>query len=254
MKFCLNSRVGSQYLKDADQIKVEYRDFKILTQLLEQYPDKEIIFFLTEIPDEEMMKSLRNYSKIFNNLILAFAYFPLNINCEGLRFYTTYPVESFSEAKALVAYGVEYLKIGCPLFFQMDEVKALNIPIRFTPNQSWLSIVPRENGVCGQWMRPEDVIMYDIIPGSVIEFDLCRVPEEEALFRIYKFEHKWGGPLSYLVHNLNNDAKNDYIAKDIASARLNCGHKCMTSSTCRICPNAFKLAKMAEDKKLFDKK
>ena len=255
MKFCLNSRVSSQYLKTADQIKVAYRDFASIPGVIEKYPDTEIIVSLPNPPTDKELEELRNYNKIHQGgLKLAFSFFPLPEHHEGLHFYTSYPVESFSEANALISAGSECIKPSGSIFFQMDRLKKLNTQIRLTPNQPWLSLVPRENGICGQWIRPEDLYLYDSLSDPIVEFDLCRVQEEEALYRIYSEDHKWSGPLSYLVQNLNDNALNRLLEKGIGITRMNCGHKCQDpTGSCRICPNAFKLANMLEAKNAIDK-
>ena len=63
MKFCLNSRVSSQYLKTADQIKVAYRDFASIPGVIEKYPDTEIIVSLPNPPTDKELEELRNYNK-----------------------------------------------------------------------------------------------------------------------------------------------------------------------------------------------
>lgn len=248
MKYCLNSRLSPIYLKEADQIKIAYRDIKTLPDIFKQYPDKEIICNIAEPPSEETLQMLRLYSNLKANIILEFPFFPQYKMREGFRFYTSYPVESLSEARALINQGVEYLKVGNPLFFMMNELKSLNIPVRFTPNRSWLSVVPRENGICGQWIRPEDVYLYDIIPEAVIEFDYCHVSEEEALFRIYKHDQNWPGPLNYLISDLNSNVPNRMILPKVAQTRLNCGQKCMGSSICRVCSHAFQLISLMQER------
>lgn len=250
MKFCLNSRLSPIYLKEAEQIKIAYRDIKSLPRIFEEYPDKEIICNIAEPPTEEILKMLELYTNLKANIILEFPFFPQPHMRKNFRFYTSYPVESLSEARALIDQGVEYLKLGSPLFFMIEKVKSLGIPVRYTPNKSWLSVVPREDGICGQWMRPEDVELYDTIPNSVIEFDQCAISEEEALFRIYKKEKVWPGALNYLVKDLNvNDISNSAILPKVITKRLNCEQKCMGDSICRICPHAFKLIIMTKEKK-----
>lgn len=52
MKFCLSSRNNYEYLKKADEIKVEYRDRKIIPDLYEDFQKANIILLC--IKDEEM--------------------------------------------------------------------------------------------------------------------------------------------------------------------------------------------------------
>lgn len=257
MKFCLGSRVSPQYLKKADQIKVQPRDIKQIYSLLEEYPDKEIVLLVTNPPTEEEVKEF-NRIKILskNKFILAFNFFPSTWHYGDCRWYANYPVESFSEANALIRLRSECIRLGSPLFFQMDRVALLrHTQVRLVPNQAYLSVVPRENGICGQWIRPEDMHLYwDALPDIMVEFDFCQPTEEEALYRIYAEQHNWPGPLSMIVQNLNDNALNRLLEPGIGLTRLSCGHKCQDpTGSCHVCPNAFKLAKMLEEKHAIDK-
>lgn len=257
MKFCLNCRLSPMYLKKADQIKVQPRDKAYIYQLIEDYPDKEIVLVVHELPTMEEIAEWQKLNKLSGNkLILAFNYFPAPEQYGTCRWYTNYPVESFSEANALIAQGSECLRLGSPLAFMMDKVALLDTQIRLVPNQPYLSVVPRDdNGICGQWIRPEDLHWYyDKLPNMMIEFDFCRVSEEEALYRLYAEQHNWPGPLSMIIHNLDDGALNRLLEKGIGLARMNCGHKCQDpTGSCHICPNAFKLANMVLAKHEIDK-
>ena len=257
MKYCLNCRVASQYLKQADQIKVHPRDIKYIYTLFEQYPDKDIILIVNDPPVEEDIAEYRRLNTLGRgHFILCFNFYPTGVEVlEECRWYANYPVESFSEANALIAMGSESLKVSGPLFFQVDRIAQLNTLIRLTPNRSYLSYVPRFDGICGQWIRPEDVSEYDRIPNAIIEFDACPSPEvEEALYRIYAIEHKWAGPLSYLVQDIKNDALNRLMPDGLTNSRLNCRQKCQRpDETCRICPSAFRIANGLDAKRHIDK-
>ncbi len=255
MKFCLNSRLSPQYLKKANQIKVQGRDIKQIYQLIEEYPDKEIVYQVSTLPSSDSVTEFNRISKLTQKkFILAFNFYPSPEHYGECRWYANYPVESFSEANALIASGSECLRLGSPLAFQMDKVALLKAQIRLVPNQPYLSVIPRENGICGQWIRPEDMHWYwDALPDAIVEFDFCHVSEEEALYRVYAEQHNWPGPLSYLVQNLGDDALNRLLEKGIGLARMNCGHKCQDpSGSCRVCPNAFHLANMLETKHSID--
>ena len=53
MKFCLHSRLESEYLQKADEIKVDTRDYKSIPDLFEKYPDKDIILELFHKEDKD---------------------------------------------------------------------------------------------------------------------------------------------------------------------------------------------------------
>lgn len=256
MKFCLDCRLSGQYLKTAHQIKVQPRDKNYIYELLERYEEQEIILVVNDIPDEEMLQEFKKLDKLSGHrVIFAYNFYPRPEWRKGLRWYANYPVESFSEANALITQGSEYIRLGSPLMFMIDKVAQLQVPVRLVPNQPYLSAVPRENGICGQWIRPEDLHLYDErLTDAVTEFDFCRLTEEEALYRVYSDEQRWPGPLSYLVQNLNDNALNRLLEPGIGLTRLNCGHKCQDpTGSCHVCPNSFKLANMLEAKHRIDK-
>ena len=256
MKYCLNCRVAPQYAKQADQIKVLPRDKDYIYTLFDVYPDKDIVHLINNPPTVEEIAEFKCMNLLGKgHFILAFNFFPTDVEwTAGCRWYANYPVESFSEANALIHMGSESLKISGPLFFQVDRVAQLDAQIRLTPNRSYLSYVPRFDGICGQWIRPEDVNEYDRIPNAIIEFDNCQVTEEEALFRIYALEHSWPGPISYLVQDIKDNALNRLMPDGLTNSRLNCRQKCQRpGETCRICPSAFKIANGLEQKHLIDK-
>lgn len=256
MKFCLDCRLSPQYLKKADQIKIQPRDKNYIYNLIEEYPNKELVLVVAETPSLDEVAEWQKLNKLTQgNLILAFTYFPFPEQYGACRWYPTYPVESFSEANALIEQGAEYLRLGSPLAYMIDRVAGLNVKIRLTPNQPYLSVVPRKDGVCGQWIRPEDLKLYDnALDEAIVEFDFCRVSEEEALYRIYAEQHEWPGPMSMIIQSLEIDAMNRLMPKDLGERRLNCGHKCQEpGSICRVCPNAFKLANMLLAKNQIDK-
>lgn len=62
MKVCLNGRVGENYLKKADEIKIRYKDMKVLNDMILDYPDKT---FIIEIPTDDIdWDSICNSNKL----------------------------------------------------------------------------------------------------------------------------------------------------------------------------------------------
>jgi hypothetical protein len=81
------------------------------------------------------------------------------------------------------------------------------------PNVAYYAYIPRDDGVCGGWVRPEDVDYYaDYV--DVFEFEDCDEKKEKALFKIYAEQGKWPGLLNDLITNLNYTAINRMILKD----------------------------------------
>ena len=244
MKYCLHSRVDVEYLKKADEIKVDTRDYKSTPDLFEKYPEKDIILELFHKEDKDW-DELRRWNILSRgHLILCLDNpedFPKAREI-GAKYYLGYPVASFYEANALKVNGVCYIVVGMPLFFQMNDVAKLDIDCRCVPNVAYYDGIIRDDGVCGLWIRPEDLEMYSPMIDA-IEFNYVKIDKEQALFRIYAEQKVWPGELGMLIENFNHLGVNRMISREITIARMNCNQKCQRpGGTCRICHRAMLLA------------
>ena len=243
MKYCLNSRQELQYLQKADEIKVEYRDKDSIPSLIEKYPGKRIILmcYFNEILDWKELNRWNILSR--NNFMLCLASVAYADDCKehGIPFYMGYPVKTYYELRALKELGVSYVRLAEPLFFEMDTVKQFGVPVRMVPNVAYIDGLPREDGVCGTWVRPEDLDLYENYV-EVVEFEDADLKKEQALFRIYAEQKNWPGDLQMIITNLNHDGLNRIIVPDFAEKRLNCGQRCQKASNCKLCYRALTLA------------
>ena len=244
MKFCLHSRLDAEYLQKADEIKVDTRDYKSVPDLFEKYPDKDIILELFHKEDINW-NELRKFGILSRgHLILCLDNpedFPKAREI-GVKYYLGYPVQTMYELNALAANGVCYINIGGPLFFHMNDMLEFETPLRVTPNVAFMDGIIREDGVCGQWIRPEDLDMYSPMIDTV-EFNFVKPEKEQALYRIYAEQKEWPGELGMIIENLNYLGTNRMISKDVTIARMNCRQKCQNvNGTCRICYRALDLA------------
>lgn len=243
MKVCLSSRQAKEYLQKADEIKVDYRDKGSIFDLIEDYPDKTII--LDCLNADIDWKLLERYKTICrNNFIICVG----SVNelrqahTLKIRRYLGYPIVSFWELDAIKQFDVDYIKLDMELFFQMDRVKKIGIPVRAIPNIAYNDNLSHINGINGQWIRPEDL---ESIYGNyiaAIEFDDCDREKEQALYRIYIQNKEWRQPLNLIITNLDADGVNRMIPRDVSEARLNCAQKCIKGGACRLCFRAFNLA------------
>lgn len=246
MKYCLSSRCSETYLNKAHEIKFEWRDRRAIPDYAFKYPDKDIIlqFNYSQIDEVIDWEEINKYNRMCENrLICAVANIQQAVECgyRDIKFYYGFPIDSFYELNAWKDLGVCYVRLGPSLFFSMDRVKAIGIPVRAIPNVAYNDGLPRGNGVCGQWIRPEDIDLYeDYI--TTVEFENADIKKEEALYRIYREKHGWSGNLNNLITNLNYGATSRLIPQEITKRRLNCGHLCQTTGTCSMCVRAFSLA------------
>ena len=101
--------------------------------------------------------------------------------------------------------------------------------------------LPREDGVCGTWIRPEDIHLYEDYVAAM-EFEDCKPTKEQALFRIYTQQKEWPGDLGLLITNFNHLGLNRLILPEVGEKRLDCRHICQLGGHCRICYRAMDLA------------
>lgn len=246
MKFSLNSGCEPQYLEKADEIKVAWKDRKIIPELVEKYPDKvlNLCFYPSQIEEPIDWKEIEDYNNLTRNKLLCTVNNINNcIECKrrNIKFCYGYAVDNFYELQALKKLGVSYVRLGIALFFQMDRVNKIGVPIRVIPNIAYLDAMPREDGVCGQWIRPEDLDLYEEYV-DIIEFEDVNVKKEQGLYRTYSIECGWPGDLNDLITNLNFKAANYMLPKSLSYVRLNCGQKCQINGSCEACYRAFRLA------------
>ena len=255
MKYCVSSRVRKSTLSKADEIKFAYRDRKAIPDYFEEYPDADIILqcsYADEIDWEEI--------KTFN--VLGRGHFILclskmedlqNADQAGYRYYYGIPLHSAYELNIVASKKVEYVCIDAPLFFKMDYVKSQGKPVRIVANIAYKDALPRENGVAGVWVRPEDLNDTYAEYIAAIEFEEVEIEKEELLFRVFAEDHEWRQDLKLIINGLRVDGSNRLISKRVAENRLNCGQRCEEGGSCRICyrelelANAKKLSEYAEE-------
>ena len=248
MKVCLDARVSPVYLKEADEIKVQERDLGIVMDLIEKYPKATIIVQISGHNGETNWKDICDWHILSRHqLILCLGSVEdiqksveLHIPC----FYG-YPITTYTDLRAVMRLGVSYVRLGAPLFFDLDNVMKVlgedGPKIRGIANITHMDQLPHGDGIAGTWIRPEDLDKYDKYFYS-IEFDGVPVNKEEALFRIYIKEKAWAGPLHMLIEGLDSPAANRMIDSGITDKRLNCGQRCESTGHCHNCYSELRLS------------
>lgn len=244
MKYCLSSRQTREYLQKADEIKIAYRDRNIIYDYIEQYPNATFIIVLPYSQEVDWNELSQFLLISQNRLVLGLS--RLTDAQESARrnipFYFNYPIGSFYELQAAKELGVCYLCLGMPAFFKMDEIKKLQVPVRLTPHICNDGLLPRESGIFGQWVRPEDIGVYEDYV-SVVEFNESDIQREQALYRIYHDANFWPGEFNILFKDFNYPGVNRLIPPtELTEARLNCGQRCQEGGRCRLCQRYIELA------------
>ena len=223
-----------------------YWSYKNLVEFATAHPQKTMVYhpeYSSDLPE-----SL--YNSLPDNVIVAFEADKFTVwdceifNKDGKKFYIDEAIASFENATRAKELGVCRLNIAGALFFQMDKVKAYELPIMVDPRHfNYVDDFPGIlDGPSAHWIRPEDVEMYENYIDTIYfeEVDENRL---NALIRIYKDEKKWAGPLNMLIPYVDESVYNRMLNSELTARRLNCGQVCRTPvGACRLCHRQFALA------------
>lgn len=244
MKCCLNSHQTPEYLNKADELRILYKDRHKIIDFVEIYPNKTIILDMKGYDGLIEWDNIKRYKIITqNNFIIALNSLTDISFCkkENIKFYWNFPVNTFYDLKALKRLGAEYALIESPIFHDMAAAAEIGIKLRVVPNVAYYAFIPREDGVCGSWIRPEDLCLYESFI-DVIEFEDCDLKKEQALYRIYFEQKAWPGDLGMIITNLNYPGVNRMIPQELTAKRMTCGQRCQSGSHCRLCYRYLDLA------------
>lgn len=252
MRFCVNGRQPYSVIKKANEIKFNYNDRDKIFDLVEKFPDKVVIL---DVPgDEEDWALWKMYGEKFEEFYIALH--NLNrakeFNDAGVKWYWPFPITTYYELAMIVNLHPSYLMIGPPLTFDLDNIlnhiydptdSTFQIPLRMVVNVAHPAYLPLENtnGICGQWVRPEDAKLYSTRI-NCFEFDEVDLKQEEVLLHIYKDNQEWPGNLNLIIKKLNYDVDNRGLIEEVGKRRMTCGQRCWGNSNCHLCVSAFKFA------------
>ncbi len=245
MKFCLSSRQTPEYLKQADEIRVQSQDVNQIYDLLDQYPNATIILNCQSFENEKFLKPIRDFVMLApKRIILAlFSYDQINTAKEfQLPYYIIHPVQTLEHLTALKELGMCYALLDNEVMHQLHQAKRIGIPLRAIPNIAHLDAIFRPTGAYGNWIRPENIDDYGIYIDA-IEFGTQTLVREQGLFKIYKKDKEWIGELANIVQDLNFTTMNASIPDMQCLTRMNCGMRCKAGAKCDICYNILGIAK-----------
>ena len=253
MKYALSSKQQPEYLKKSDEIRVKSKDRGIIYDFIEKYPDKTYILELPYYVQEEDIDY--NEIDILNRLVEHFMCRVSRPNdIDKLRelevdwFYGII-VDRWEDFFHLITTETKYIVIGGDLFFDLENVKKFNVPLRIAPNVASVSQLATisemdfDISIVGDWFQPEATKFYEQYI-DVIEFEECNLQQERAFYRLWSHDG-WPGDLTKIITNLKTPAQGRLInPKQFYTNRINCKRTCLPRNNigCQLCYRQFTLA------------
>ena len=248
MKFCLSNKVASKYLEQAAEIKLQYKDRNQIKKLSEKYPKPS--FLLMGIPDSlstNQWEELQTLNLLAQNqlcIIIPHKHFIDDCKKYNIKFMFGYAISNWFELNSIMELGAYYVRLAPPLTHDLEKVQNRTmgrIKLRAIPNVAYDKFFPRNDGVSGSWIRPEDIEVYSKYY-DIFEFEDCDAAEkEQTLFDIYT-RGEWSGDLKMLITNLDYPGVNRMIPPELSQRRINCGQRCESNRTCHLCYRLLDLA------------
>ena len=253
MKVSLSCLQKDEVLEKVDEIIVPFVETNDLLELVEKYPNKD---FVIDLP-KGLTLDYRSIAMCASRLRRGTLYVRIHdlnpylalAKCRehDLKFFWAGAAKNFYELRALKKLGVSYVYVEAPLFFEMDEVKKVGIPLRLIPNRCYDDAIPRDNGLHGCWVRPEKLDLYEPY-ASVLEFYSDGPVQELAFHRIYTKDRAWPGDMGMLYYGFNLHMDNQFVYEGLDEMRLNCGQKCETNKPyCLMCDKVRRFEKIGRE-------
>lgn len=243
MKICLRYNQQEEYLHKADQILVHWAYIDKLLDYINNYPDKD---FIIDVPKDTAIDwksisacqaGLHEGCKIYMRLhdldpLLVLRW----VEKYNLPFFYAEPAKSYYELYNLKRLGVSYAYIDAPLFFDLDNVKKVGIPLRLIPNRAYIQgHIPQISGLHGTWVRPEKLNLYEPY-FETCEFYNDGPTQERAFYRIYIEDKSWPNDMNSLIAGLNTNIDDRLVYEGLDEMRLNCKQVCETPKPyCQMC-------------------
>ena len=251
MKYCVSGRQAISVLKNADEIKMKYEDRERTIDYIKAFPDKT---FIIEIPKYVLSIDWTLLDAFNSEATIILCLYNLQHIQEciehNMKYYWAYPITSYYELRGIMNLNPYYLLLGAPLSFDLEEIhNKTGIYIRLVANVAYDAYIPREDGVCGSWIRPEDIRHYEPYVNA-IEFGGVDLTAEKTLLHIYKDNGEWPGNINLLIKNLNRNVDNRAIPEEFGALRVRCGQRCMKNGTCHYCYSAMTFAEKLREKYL----
>lgn len=230
-------------LEKADEIRVDYRDKARLADFITDKWQCEKPIYLY-IPRDQLIDwdEINTYGSILKfTIAVEDTSLIQDVKNHGYRVLWSFPATSYWELRGLIDLEVDEILLDAPLYFDLPKVKSAcgNIELRLVVNKCVNGYMKRKNGICGTYVRPEDVSLYEPFI-THMEFDTDGdLRKEMTLLRIYKEDHYFPGNLNLLLTHLGENVDNRGFDEDFGKKRLDCYQACQRDGRCHYCQSVF---------------
>jgi len=244
MKVCIEiTTTNSDLYTKADELKVEYKDRKIIPDLYKTY--KKTIILDTKATELNWVE-IKNYKILTESNLILVLYDLTNIKYareNEIDWYSPVPVESYYQLNGFVNMHPRYIVLGAGLFFDIQNVvkhlRGTGVQIRHAPNIAYEDGLPHSDlGVTGTWILPQHLKYYKPYI-STIEFHNC---DQKTMYEIYIEQKEWRTRIDVLISNLTSASLGRLLPDEFAKTRLHCLQRCQHGGPCNICPRVLHLA------------
>ena len=254
MKFMVSCRQPLVFLKHATEIRVNYVDIERLSDFVSNdwVSPADIVIYLPQGIEIDW-KKINAYKDTLNIIIAVEDTSMIEIaHLYGYRAFWAYPATSFWELRGLLDLGVDQVLLEAPLSFCLPSVKRIcgdSVELRMVVNKCINGYMMRKDGVCGTYVRPEDIPIYANFIEH-FEFDASNsLQKEHTLYHVYAENKYWPGNLNELLTYFNVDVDNrafETIPQEedhmFARRRIGCGQRCQENPhSCNLCYATIKL-------------
>lgn len=257
--FCIKYYPFEDYIKDADQVIIQYPKIvetpSQIEKCLIKFKDKMIIFKIEYNFDAIDCRLFQKMHKKYNNFKLkVFSFYKTQVNMikeSKIPFFFSDYVTEIDKLYELIKYEPTDMYVCEQLGFSLDKISKIlhqnNIKVRVFPNISQSSS-GETPGILTFFIRPEDIPFYSHYV-DVFEIKADQ-KSQKTILKVYQ-QNKWFGNINQIISSFNGSLDSRFILGSFGAFRATCGKRCLYEvGSCNICPRTVQLGKTFEENKI----
>lgn len=211
MNFCLSYNYNNlDTLYEADEIYIQTDDIKLIEQILKNFNQQKIV---CETNNQDILFNFQYDMTFIFNIIQKYNY---------QSFFFKKPCKTLEEVISFYDLGANQVIVDLPLTHNLSELKILNFQVRYNPIYCFLDNIPRQNGIFGNWILPQNLMDYE----GYIDTIFFNTQNESYLFDLYKNKKTYNGLLNQLFIDFNLPIDSSNINLEKLLKRIDCKLLC----------------------------